>query len=263
MIKCKYCDNEFEKLDALRRHSSRIHKIGTQQLYNEIVLHNVIPLCKCGCGETPSFISFTHGYNEWIRGHVARVENNWGHNEKAINASAETRRAQYQSGERQVWNVGLTKETDVRVKQYGEGVKTAFTNSRKKEYSKRMREHRIDGIIPTRWGIESANWKGGSSSITHLVRANSRLYTEWKFPILKKDGFKCSECENERTLEVHHDKETMSEIIQKFVSKDKEYTFDEKRNIMNEIIDYHIEHSVSGKTVCKQCHSILHPSYNL
>lgn len=262
MQQCKQCKQEFETLDKLRRHSSRVHKISSQETYNEYVLNNNIPTCKCGCGEISNFISFTHGYKEWIRGHIARVENNWGHNQTAIDNSSETRREQFKNGDRKVWNDGLTIETDERVAEYGKNVSTAFTPKRKKEYSKRLRENRLDGIVPTRWGIQSANWKGGTSPINSMIRSNRRLYTDWIYPILIEQGFTCQDCNSTKKLEVHHDKETMSEIIKKFVNKEDEYTFDEKREIMNKVIDYHKENQVSGKTLCNECHKKLHPSYN-
>jgi hypothetical protein len=260
---CKHCNTEFKTLDQLRRHTGRIHKINAQQLYNEVVLNNNIPKCKCGCGETTSFISFTHGYKEWMRGHISRIENNWGHNQRAIDNSHKTRKEQFDNGERTVWNIGLTKETDIRVKLNSDAVSNSFNTDRKLEYSKRMSMYRLDGTIPTKWGIKSANWKGGTSSINNLVRANKRLYTKWIYPILKRDEFKCTKCGSIKELEVHHNKEVMSEIIAKYVNKSKDYTFDKKREIMNMVIDYHISNDISGETLCKSCHCKLHPSYNI
>lgn len=263
MHKCNHCNTEFETLDKLRRHSGKTHKISSQSLYNEVVLKNNIPTCKCGCGETPKFISFSKGYKEWIRGHIARVENNWGHNESAIKKSSQTRREQYKNGDRVVWNDGLTKDISKSLEIAGKKISKSFTMDKKLEYSNRMRTMRLEGIVPTRYGKESANWKGGTSSINNLIRANKRLYTEWIYPILKEQNFNCQTCSSTKKLEVHHDKEPMSEILQKFIDKTKEYTFDEKRIIMNDVIDYHINNNISGKVLCKSCHTELHPSYNL
>jgi hypothetical protein len=265
MYKCKECSKEFDKLDSLRIHSMKLHQKSSKELYSDLFLNGEIPKCQCGCNTPTKFISLQKGYDKWIRGHISRVKNNWGHNQKAIDASADTRRKQYQSGERQVWNVGLTKETDDRVEQYGKLVSNSIRMNinEMERRSNWLSEARLSGKIPTKWGIESANWKGGATSINNLVRANKRLYNEWIFPILKNQNFECQTCHSTKELQVHHDVETMSEIIQKFVSKDKEYTFDDKRKIMNMIIDYHIVNNVSGKVLCKECHSTLHPSYNL
>jgi hypothetical protein len=262
---CKHCNTEFKTLDQLRRHTGRIHKINAQQLYNEVVLNSNIPKCKCGCGETTSFISFTHGYKEWIRGHISRIENNWGHNQTAIDNSSKTRREQFNNGERTVWNVGLNKETDTRVMKNGQNTSKSIQSNpneleRRRLHTKKQWEL---GNLKSRWGINSANWKGGTSPINAMIRSNKRLYTEWIYPILKKDGFKCTKCGSTKELEVHHNEQIMSEIIAKYVDKTKDYTFDEKREIMNMVIDYHISNDISGDTLCKSCHCELHPSYNI
>ena len=49
----------------------------------------------------------------------------------------------------------------------------------------------------------------------------------------------------------------------KFVQKEYSYTFEEKKLIVDKIIEYHTVENVSGITLCKSCHMKLHPSYNL
>jgi hypothetical protein len=261
-MQCKICSKDFNSIESLRKHYGRVHKIPSQKFYNEFVLSGNVPTCKCGCGEIPRFISFEKGYKEWIRGHISRVENNWGHSQTAIQNSANTRRKQYKSGEREVWNKGLSKKESKSLETAGKKISELFDDDRKKTYSKRMRKMRLDGTIETKYGKHSANWKGGTSSINNLVRANKRLYEEWIYPILKKQNFTCQTCGSTDNLEVHHNSETMSEILHKFVDKNGEYTFEEKRKIMNDVIDYHITEEVSGKVLCKECHKNLHPSYN-
>ena len=53
---------------------------------------------------------YDNDFNDYVKGHQSRVHNNWGHNEKAREKSAETRRIQYASGERIQWNKGKTWE---------------------------------------------------------------------------------------------------------------------------------------------------------
>ena len=197
--------------------------------------------CKCGCGEIVK--------NEWVRGHVSRVRNNWGHNQKAIENSANTRRKQYKNGERKVWNDGLTKETDNRLADAGLKISKSFTDDRRKEYAEIMKKHRLDGTIPTLHGPDSSQWKGGTSPLSAKVYGSNRLYTEWKYPILKKAGFKCEKCQSKLELHVHHNKEKMSEIISELMDFDK-------------IIDYHIYNKVSGIVLCKDRHKDEHPSLN-
>jgi hypothetical protein len=264
-MQCKICNKEFDKLESLFRHLMKKHSLSSQSVYNEYTLNNNIPTCKCGCGEVPIFRGFTKGYGEWIRGHVSRVKNNWGHNEAAINKSSETRKNQYESGERKVWNDGLTKDTDERVKLYSlKSSNTLRTNQteliRRSIWLSDARKNTES--FKTKYGKEAANWKGGTSSINNIIRANKRLYEKWKYPILKASNFECVKCNSTNNLEVHHNNQTMSEIIQKFVDKNKEYTFDEKRDIMNNVIEYHIDNSISGEVLCRDCHKELHPSYN-
>lgn len=265
MYICKHCQQELNTLDALRIHSSKIHKLTSQEVYDQYILIGEQPKCKCGCGQTVPFTSLQKGYKQWIRGHISRVKNNWGHNTKAIEKSSETRRKQFNDGERKVWNVGLTKETNEIVAKYGiNGSNTIQTKPGEIENRRqRMKNQWKTGNLKTYYGIESANWKGGTSSINNLVRVNKRLYDEWIYPILIRDGFKCVKCGSNKKLEVHHNDETMSEILKKYVDKTCEYTFDEKRDIMNKVIDYHISNDVSAETLCISCHSELHPSYNL
>ena len=200
--------------------------------------------CKCGCKTVVK--------NEWVRGHVARVHNNWGHNLKAIENSANTRREQYKNGERKVWNDGLTIE-DERVANNGKQVSKAFTQDRKDRYSKIMKKNRLDGTVPTLYGRDSSRWQGGTSPLSARVYASNRLYSDWKFPILKKAEFKCEECGDNKNLHVHHDKERMADILKSFV-KDE--------NPVEKVVDYHIYSKVSGVVLCKIHHIEQHPSLN-
>ena len=268
MHKCPYCGNEYNNYTSLGKHTSRTHKIKKEQLALDMFHNGINPKCKCGCGEPLNYMARfkdTGYYGSYLRGHISRIKNNWGHNQSAIDNSTETRRTRFETGEIKVWNDGLTKETDNRVLENTKKSKKSI-NSNPKELKRRathMKKMRNNDIrFQSKFGKESANWKGGTSPINSMIRSNKRLYTDWIYPILIEQRFTCQECNSTKKLEVHHDKETMAEIIQKFVSKEDEYTFDEKRDIMNKVIDYHIENQVSGKTLCNDCHKELHPSYN-
>ena len=204
----------------------------------------MVKCCKCGCGDTVK--------NEWSKGHYSRVHNNWGHNPTAIENSAKTRREQYKNGERKVWNDGLTIE-DERVANNGKQVSKAFTQDRKDRYSKIMKKNRLDGTVPTLYGRDSSRWQGGTSPLSARVYASNRLYSDWKFPILKKAEFKCEECGDNKNLHVHHDKERMADILKSFV-KDE--------NPVEKVVDYHIYSKVSGVVLCKIHHIEQHPSLN-
>ena len=256
---CKQCKKEFDNYNSLRKHTSRSHKIKSQDFYVEFYLDGKYPSCNCGCGENTNWIG--HGFRGYKQGHISRIRNNWGHNKKAIANSAETRRQQYKNGERTVWNDGLAKETDERVKLQGKTCSKSFTDERRERYSTIMRENRLNGVIPTLSGSRHPRWKGGTSSISNIIYASNKLYKEWKYPILKRDDFSCVQCQSTDGLHVHHNKEPLSEIITRFNS-DAPDNFEIKKMIADEVIDYHIQSDVSGITLCEDCHKEKHPSLN-
>ena len=264
MYKCLKCEKEFDKYGSLSRHVGITHKLPTDQFYVDYYLKGVWPLCKCGCRETVKWSWQLKGFRDYCQGHQSRVHNNWGHNPKAIENSAETRRRQFDSGERTVWNDGLTKETSDSVKLNGELRSKAYTPEIKDEYSKRMKRNRLDRTVPSLYGSDHPNWKGGVSEVNILARTDKRLYDEWKYPILIRDGFKCVECDGVGGgLHIHHDKEQMCEIVKKHMPDTDIITdFGLKKSIASKIVDYHITNHVSGITLCGKCHNKIHPSLN-
>ena len=261
--KCKLCEKEFEKYISLSSHMTRTHEILCDQFYVDYYLNGVWPLCRCGCKQQVKWSYQIKGFRELCKGHYSRIHNNWGHNQKAIDKSSETRRKQFANGERTVWNDGLT-INDSRVKGNID-ILTEFTRTpeERKIRSNRMRSGRLDGTVPTLHGPDHSQWKGGVSEINVLARARVKLYKEWKYPILVRDGFKCVECECATNLHVHHDKELMCEIIQKHMVDDmKPKTFEEKEFIADAVVDYHITNHVSVVTLCGKCHEEKHPSLN-
>lgn len=84
------------------------------------------------------------------------------------------------------------------------------------------------------------------------------LYEIWTKPILERDNFTCQKCGQRMNLQVHHNRETLAEIIFKFVSKfaldTKDLSFEKKKLIRNQILEYHASGKVSGITLCIKCH---------
>lgn len=267
MEKCIRCGKEFKDYDQLRRHTSRTHKVESLTFYVERNLNGEWPTCKCGCGEKMKWDAENKKFRDYAHGHGARIKNNWGHNPKVIEKSIETRRKLFASGELTTWNSGLTMETDSRVKQNVEKTTKAINDSsteiqRRRDGMKFQWESK--NIIPL-FGPESSQWKGGVSTINQMARADRRLYTDWKYPILERDGFKCTECGNLHNLHVHHNEETFSEIMMKVITEDDLPLLenqDKKYELVSKITDYHIKHYVSGTTLCHDCHAKLHPSLN-
>lgn len=268
MYICKHCNVNFQKYESLRKHCGKTHKIHTSQTCIDYLLGGTHPVCTCGCGQPTKWHRKNKGHNKfnpYIIGHNNRVINNWGHNKHAQIKSAETRRKQYANGERKVWCDGLTKKTDSRLEKSGSIISKKFTDAKKEQYAKRMSEMRNDGTIPTLYKEKSSRWKGGVSLIQSVARSDKRLYDQWKHPILKRDMYKCIECQSTKDLHVHHDRETFSEIIKKVMTID-DYdnidSFETKKYVTDKIVEYHVKNATSGITLCKVCHNKHHPSLN-
>lgn len=109
-LKCPYCDFYAKNYNGLCKHVFKhgIHdNITKEQLLTDVKYDGIRPTCKCGCGEYTTIIN-TNGahFADYVQGHWNRIINNWGHNPKAKENSANVRREQYLSGERQQWNKG-------------------------------------------------------------------------------------------------------------------------------------------------------------
>lgn len=263
MFKCKLCNDEYKSYNSLATHVRRTHKLDRRQFYVDYYLNGIWPTCECGCGEKTKWSPTEKKFREFSGvGHLNRVRNNWGHNKAAIDKSSDTRRKQFAAGERKMWSEGLTLETSPLLQSAAKKLSERYTDDIKKEYSERMSVMRKDGTIPTLYREKSSQWKGGVSSIQNVARNNPRLYSEWKYPILIRDQFKCQRCPETTNLHIHHDAETFSEIIKKVMTIDDYENIDDysrKVLISDKIVDYHVKNNVSGMTLCNKCHQELHP----
>jgi very-short-patch-repair endonuclease len=175
MIKCKVCELEFETLDSLRRHNSQRHNINAEQTYIDYVLNGIEPTCNCGCGEKPKYLGIDTGFRDYIRGHSARVSNNWGHNSEAIKKSHETQKKMYASGDLKIWNKGLTIE-DGRVR---DNINKIMSNpERGKNISKKLKdipkseEHKekIKIAANIRWSDENEREKQSHRRMKYIIK---------------------------------------------------------------------------------------------
>lgn len=138
MFDCNRCERKFDNYESLRRHVGRIHKINSHDFFVEFKLNGIYPTCKCGCNQKTKWNVRTYDFCNFIAGHQSRIYNNWGHNKNAIEHSAETRRKQYASGERKVWNDGLTKETNIIVAELGRKSTKELNPERARKISKSL-----------------------------------------------------------------------------------------------------------------------------
>jgi very-short-patch-repair endonuclease len=175
MVKCKKCEREFETLDSLRRHNKQKHGVDAEKTYIEYVLEGVEPTCKCGCGEVPNFLSIEKGYVEYIRGHAARVNNNWGHNKEALKKSHETQKKMHAEGTLKVWNDGLTM-SDERVRSNVEKVignpERGKNISKKLSGVKKSDEHKakIKELADIRWAKPEEREKQSHRRMEYIIK---------------------------------------------------------------------------------------------
>lgn len=267
MFKCpkKGCEKEYEKIVSLSIHFRKGHKSTAKQLYVDYYLKGIEPACKCGCKEEVKFLDITRGFSEYRRGHISRIKNNWGHNKKANEKSHETRKRKLASGEIQVWNKGLKKEDHPSIAKYAKTFSETLTQEERDRRSNLLKSLWKNNKIPIQKGENHSQWNGGTSSINWRCHGSRKLYYEWKFVLLKKANFICNRCTSTKQLEVHHDKEKMSNIIHKFVAEinpEKKDDWNLQTQVVDSVVAYHIENKVSGEVLCRDCHKLEHPSYN-
>jgi very-short-patch-repair endonuclease len=175
MVKCKVCGLEFETLDSLRRHNSQKHNINAEQTYVSYVLNGIEPTCKCGCGEKPKYLGIDAGFRDYIRGHAARVNNNWGHNETALKKSHNTQKIMHANGKLKIWNKGLTIE-DERVR---DNIDKVMSNpERSKNISKKLKDipksekhkENIKIAANIRWSDENEREKQSHRRMEYIIK---------------------------------------------------------------------------------------------
>ncbi len=215
----------------------------------------VLKKCKCGCGKLVK--------SEWAQGHYARLNNPSKLDEVKMKRSVSAKR-RIDSGERTFagWNKNLSKESDERVAKYGDS-NSKLLQASPERLEKRSQSCRLqwkENRIRTNKGSQCYQWKGGVSSLQQWCRA--ALYQKWSKPIMIRDKFTCQMCKLNigGNLCVHHDEEKFATILHKVVAGRQvpEILVDEKMQIINDIVSYHIDNNIHGITLCRECHNKIH-----
>ncbi len=282
---CPYpnCSFSFDNALSLSHHWGRGHKLHKKDLWLALRGLENEPTCACGCGQSVKFLDSGRGYSEYCWGHAARVSNNF-QTDKSVTNSKATRKRMHQAGEIKIWSKGLTKDTDERLAKLGDKTREWLERCPEERIKKseRMKSQRQDGTTVSPSGPESGGWKGGTSPLAAVCHSNSKLFRQWKYPLLLESGFSCMQCGGNRNdkpraeLEVHHDVEYMCDIVRKIskehnweeslalnLPEDDVQLYEKKQAISDAVADYHINNKVSGIVLCKRCHKKEHVSHNL
>lgn len=264
-FKCPWCDYSHVNLEnSLRIHAQKVHKRSAQDLYDTLFCPDGRPGCKCGCGTTPKFFGLGRGYGDWIRGHISRVTNNWGHNERALEKSHETCNEMRARGEMPAWNKGLTQDTSEAVRRNCDA-STETIRSNPAELERRaeqMKTNWRNGVVPILKGPDHSQWKGGLSSINNL--AHSLLYKAWIYPKMVAGNFLCASCGQTKDICVHHSGERFSVLLREAASQVgydgliHDDDFDKKTEVAQRLVDLHLERDVPGVVLCRECHAHAH-----
>jgi len=170
------------------------------------------------------------------------------------------------------WNIGLTKETDERVKQYGlNGSKSklgcvpwnknkSYEELKGKEWSNNFKNK----VSKVKTGVPNLKIRGITTNYAKCFRnirkiISMRLYNTWGRKIMERDKFCCQKCPKVGgKLEVHHLKplrniiKEVAKNINLDLNKWNEWDSKTIENFVVNVIDFHkMEH---GITLCRKCH---------
>lgn len=138
-FECPYCDKSYENYDSLVRHAGRYCEgDGPEQLYADFCFGGEWPTCECGCGEEVNFQKGSkkgYGFAKYKQGHHVRDQGGF-YTEEGLKKSAETRRRQFENGEREPWNKGMTYEENPE----NEGLKKLHEKNLKENCPERSRK---------------------------------------------------------------------------------------------------------------------------
>lgn len=129
-----------------------------------------------------------------------------------------------------VWNKGLTKETDSRI-----------------DYNRPTKFKKGNMINFGRRGDKAPFWKGGITPLVYIIR-NSFKYRQWRSDIFTRDDFTCQKCGIRGVMLNAHHIDLFSEIFKEnnIQSFEQALECDELWNLNN------------GITYCLDCHKKIH-----
>jgi hypothetical protein len=126
-LRCFECGADFGQEVRFRDHLEKAHGVVDHEaLYVDRELAGVRPKCGCGCGKSLPWVGWKKGYtSRYLRGHNATVDSVYLDKERQQGFVAK-RTEGLRSGRIRVWNDGLTKETDERVRACAEKISASL-----------------------------------------------------------------------------------------------------------------------------------------
>jgi hypothetical protein len=164
------CNVEFKQKVDLASHA-KTHDLSGEELW-ALKSGTQKPICRCGCGESTTFLGWNKGWQEFVLGHNGNIYSSYDTEtaqaiaEKRSQALTGTvgwskgltketderiavmaiatsigRKAAFDSGELTAWSKGLTKETDERLAAYSDRQKERFANGELVPWMKGLSKH--------------------------------------------------------------------------------------------------------------------------
>ena len=152
-------------------------------------------------------------------------------------------------GDKEVICVNCGKDFTVSSGQYNDSIKFRkgnFCCSRKCVGA--WNKQNSSGENSARFGVEGLSgelnpaWKGGITPFIKAVRLCGEYY-RWKTKCLERDKYKCSVCESNTNLEVHH-KKRLTDII----------NYHNIKNMKEAKMNKELWDTSNGQVLCKECH---------
>ena len=168
------------------------------------------------------------------------------------------------------WNKGKTKETDIRIADYGKKVSDSksgtvpwnkdgtYEDLKGKQWSDGFKQKisKIKTGVPNYKKRKSEARSKTASYFRH--RCRKLLYTNWTRKVLERDNFRCQLCGYRKELEVHHVRafekilHLVADKLGYYLYDYKEFTDEQFERFRDEVVK---EHKLEdGMTVCFECH---------
>lgn len=186
---CPICQRVFNSKQGLVNHLNHSHKTKLEPVIIQYELNNIQPTCKCGCGTPVHLVKYQ--FKTWIRGHISRVKNNWGHNQIAIDNSSKRRREQFKNGERTTWCKGIKGEEYIKHFNRLDGTNSLLEMHKNPERNEKISK-KLTGMkrTPEMVAKQKALWTPEKRHQQGLIRSEHIKKFGWLTPSKLEQRFK-------------------------------------------------------------------------